>query len=328
MMNNIDLTELRGKRLGWVVPSIRPYSRVMASTRIRAYDVINMCKEHGWDAGIYKPFLKYDLIIFQKAFKGRFLELARHLRRKGTKILLDINVNFIDEDEHFVNSTHQSAIKEMLEICDGVVVSSPFLKSLYEKNCANKSIFLIEEIIDGMFYRPGKIHKRSDNIKLVFCGYAVKAEELYLIEDVLKSLHREYGAELLFVCDRDPGIDIIPHRFIKYRHRSLPEQLIAGDIKISPRDMSRRYNLGHSFTRIGYPMSLGIPVVASPVPSYEGSPAVLCNDRDEWYKALESLILNSDERNRLGAAGKEYVKEHYSKEVISVKYAQMFKDLF
>ena len=133
--------------------------------------------------------------------------------------------------------------------------------------------------------------------------------------------------ELILICDHDPKLDFINYKYIHYNFSKLPEILLRGDICIAPRDVTVGYNLGHAFTKIGYPMSVGLNVLASPVPSYEGSPAILCDSVGEWESNLNELITNVDKRKFLARIGREYCLENYSLDVIGEKYLEYFNKI-
>jgi hypothetical protein len=158
-------------------------------------------------------------------------------------------------------------------------------------------------------------------------GYAVKAAAVLRIRGVLERVGARHAIEVVFLCDRDPGIRLagVPTRFVPHVQSRLAEDVRACDVKIAPRDLSDRYNLGHAFTKIGCPMAAGLPVVASPVDSYRGSPAILCESDAEWERALERLVSSADERNRLGAEGVTHCRRHYTMDVVGGQYAEVFR---
>lgn len=71
-------------------------------------------------------------------------------------------------------------------------------------------------------------------------------------------------------------------------------------------------------------MSVGVPVVASPVPAYKGSPALLCTTDEEWRKNLELLFENNEKRNQLSKAGRIYCQQKYSTRKIMSEYRDLF----
>ena len=310
-------------KIGWVIPLRLPYATVMASTRLRVYDVMRYLRQEGIRTEFYNPLSSYRVVIFQKAFERKMIPFAQSLKRKGVRIIFDINVNYIDDDAQFVTPTQKRDIYEMLRLADHVITPSPFLRDLYAR--FHGDVRVIEEIIEDRFFQIRKEHRDSDGVTLLFCGYAVKSEELREIRDILQALYKKHRIKLLLICEKKPHIDIIPYEFIRYDHHRLPRLLLRGDIKISPRDMSRKYNWGHAFTRIGYPMSAGLPVVASPVPSYRGSPALLCDSMDCWRNTLEELVTDPQKRELLSRRGCDYVRRNFTRAIIIPKYIELLK---
>ncbi|MBU1077448.1 MAG: hypothetical protein KKH98_09160 [Spirochaetes bacterium] len=314
---------LSNVKIGWIIPEKASYRKAMASTRIRVYDIIKGLKKYHIWSGLYKSYLSYNIVIFQKAFSSKYLQIALELKEKNTKIIFDINVNYIDFDKTFVTGKQKKDIKEMLKISDFVITPTKYLADVYRK--FHHQVYVIEEMIDDRFFSVKKKHKNNKSVNLLYCGYAIKAQDLNLIKDVLKKIYSQYKTGLILICDKDPCLDIIPYTFVKYNINKLHKLFLLGDIKISPRDLTRKYNLGHAFTKIGYPMAVGLPVVASPVFSYKESPAILCNTIKEWKNSLEQLILNERIRNDLAYKGINYVRNNYTERVITRKYIQLFK---
>ncbi len=211
-----------------------------------------------------------------------------------------------------------------LDITDTVLVSSPFLKEIAEKYHPDVR-YIPEHISTIGSYSPKTL---SSPTKLLYCGYAVKANDVLLIENVLDELLREYNLEFIFVCDYNPSIKLpVKASFVKYEQKTLSEILRQGDIKIAPRRLDNSYDLGHSFTKIGYPMSVGLPVVASPVPSYEKSPALLAIANEDWLNHLRFLINNPTEYSMLSEKGIAFVKDNFSLKKIGDMYIKLFEGI-
>ncbi len=319
-----------GKReytIGWVTNARWPYRNVMASIRIRCLDIIKYLKTQDVKTGIYKPFKKYDMVVFQKSFSEKHYEIARKLSAAKSKIVLDVNVNYFVKAGETTQVTKKQIedLHRFLGLTDTVLVSSTYIKSVAEKY--HSDVRYIPEHISTI--GAHSLKKLSSPPKLLYCGYAVKADSILLIEDVLKELSREYNFEFIFVCDKDPSMKLpVRTHFIKYRHENLTNILRQGDIKVAPRRLDNSYDLGHSFTKIGYPMSVGLPVVASPVPSYEGSLALLAVAKEEWLRYLKLLINNPAEYHLLSQKGISFVKENFSLQKIGQMYIELFESLF
>jgi glycosyltransferase involved in cell wall biosynthesis len=313
-------------KIGWVVDASWPYRNVMASTRIRCLDIIEFLRAQGIKTGLCRPFRRYDIVVFQKSFSEKHYEIAKRLSTAGSKIVLDVNVNYFVKVGETTQVTEQQIenLHRFLELTDIVLVSSPYLKGISEKYHPDVR-YIPEHISTIGSYSPKKL---SSPAKLLYCGYAVKADSVLLIEDVLRELSREYDFEFIFVCDKNPYIKLpIKTSFIKYRHKNLANILRLGDIKIAPRRLDNSYDLGHSFTKIGYPMSVGLPVVASPVPSYEGSPALLATTEEEWLHHLRLLISNPSEYYMLSQKGISFVRENFPLQKIGNMYIELFESL-
>ncbi len=328
-INSLKFRRKNVLKIGWVVPGVKTYNSAMASTRIRCYDVIIYLNNSGFYSGLYKSFIGYDIVIFQKAFMPAHIRLAKILRNQSVKIVFDINVNYVTDNVHEssqVLNRQTEDIKEMLNVVDYVFVPTKYLFDVYKK--FNNNIFVIEESIPEYFFYTQKKHNtKNRNINLLYCGYAIKASELLLIRDVLDGLRREFGVNLVTICERDPRLPSIKYKYIKYNIWNLPSLMAECDISIAPRNLELEYNLGHAFTKIGYPMSIGLPVVASPIPSYIDSPAVLCSNQDQWYYELKRLILQPDIRECLGRKGKEYTLRNFSMNIIGGKYVNILKNI-
>lgn len=313
------------------------YNKALASARLRCYDLINYFKnDKDISAELYNHTKKYDVVVFQKLFNAKALALAQYLRDKGTKTVFDIGTNYLELDAECVSSEQQEMCIRMLEKMDYVSVSSPFLKIAYEAQHSN--VHFINDAVEDRFLKFTKQHtkvctkeKKDEKIKLVYCGYSVKAKELIYIRQALLNLWALYPIEILYITDKDPGDFLgIPYEFVKFDYAKLPEQFIQGDIKISPRNLDRAYNMGHSVVKIAYPMSVGLPVVASPVPSYLPylQEENVCYTNDEWFLALERLIWQGRElRCSQGVQNKRIVEKELCLSATGREWRLFFKGI-
>lgn len=317
-------------RIGFIVNEfLAPYSKIMASTRIRVYDVIRMfwCDKY-FLVEVYTAFRKYNIVIFQKTFDERAFEIAKKLKERNTKVLLDINVNYYDASSKYIRKRQNEDIIKFTEFADSVIVPTGFLEESIKTIFPKKRVWVIEESIEDKFFEEKK-EKFIKPLKLIWCGYSVKARELLLITDVLIRLYKKINFELILICEKDPKIRIgeVPIIFIRYNHSKIPALLLKGDIFIAPRELSDSYNLAHTFTKIGIAMAVGLPVIASPVLSYQNSPAILCADKEEWEENLEKMLTDIPSLKYLSQKGTKYVKENYSPQVIKSKYKRLFTTL-
>ena len=303
-------------KVGFCISGIpKPYNQVMASTRLRVYDIIkHLNQTTEFSAELYKNWKKgkYDIVIFQKYFNHKAYNLATELKKKGIKIILDVNVNYYEKsNKGFVKEDQRKDIFSFTKIADAIITTTEYLELIIAKYFQTKNIITIPENINEIFFAKRKMHIKKEVIKLLYVGYSVKASEILLIKEVLEELGKRYKLQMIFICDENPEIKFenLESKFIKYKQNRIHLQLMEGDIKIASRALEDSYNRAHSFTKIGYPMAVGIPVIASPVDSYKNSPAILCSSKEEWAANLEKLVMDHEYREELSKKGVEYCKK-------------------
>jgi len=317
-------------------PYVVRYNNVMASTRLRVNDIIYYSLENtSFSASFYNPLKRYDILVFQKNFSKKAQDIAKRYRNLGSKTLFDINVNYFDRTSKRITAKQHVDIIRFIEHVDKIITTTEYIKDFIIENGFFSDVECIPEIVSDHFFQVKKDHLapkgrsgEDRKLKLVYVGYADKASELDLIGPLLENLNKKHGVTLLTICERRPSIKAdIPIDFVRYDQRTLPSDLIDGDIFIAPRDLEDSYNLGHSLTKIAYPMSVGLPVVASPIRSYLKTPALICKNDDDWNETLELLITDRLKRKRYGELGARFCRSNLSKEAVMKSYEKLFKGM-
>ena len=77
---------------------------------------------------------------------------------------------------------------------------------------------------------------------------------------------------------------------------------------------------------------MGIPVVVSDIPSYirtmrNADLDFACKDEVDWYKKIESLILDSSMRQATAIAGKQYADRISNTKVITKEWDNVFESI-
>lgn len=310
-----------------------------ASVRLRALNIIQLFKNHEqYRVETYRPWRRYDLIIFLRRDYWA-LALAKRLKKNGAKVAIDINANLFDHslygkgyfkefDIHYAD-----LITEFCQFADYILVTSPYLKKIAEEAIPITQCVFLPEIIEDQFFLKSKdpldFARSGKKLRFVYCGYAAKTDQLLLIQDTLEHLAKKYQVEYTLICERMPNLKMqgVQFNFVRYNQKTVSDDLCrGGDLFLAPRDNKDTYNLGHSFTKIGLPMSVGIPVIASPLPSYEGSPAIFCNDYLEgWEGSIEQLKQDPTRYQSLSENGKKYCFNHFSRHALMKTYSDFFR---
>lgn len=298
---------------------IQPYHSALASTRMRCYDIMTYLNGRQVRAELYKPFKKYAVAVFSKTRSDRAVKAARRLRAQGVKIIFDSYCEYLTDDTK--RNREKENILKILKVADTVITPSRVQRDMYAS--LHPDVFDIPESVEASLFLQRKRHLKKDKVTLVYCGYAVKARDVLYIKEVLRELTGSGKCELLLICERDPGLKELPYRFLKYDQKRIADLLLEGDIMIAPRAMEKEENKSHSFSKVAYPLAVGLPAVASPMPSYIGSPVILCQNQQEWRETLAGLIAEEGKRQEIGDAGREYVREHYSIEAVGGRYLEL-----
>lgn len=317
------------KRIGFVIPQIHTYNNVMASTRMRVYDIINFFKnDPKYFLELYKPIHNYDILIFQKYFDKKAYNIAIKHKKRGVKIILDLNVNYFDWSSTLIEKKQSNDLKSFLNISDHLIVTGDFLYDKAREQLPKLDSTIINECISEKYFLGQKIKFNREKI-LVWSGYSQKAKDLYIIKDVLEDLRKKHSFKIRVIAEKDPQLSFknIEVEYKKYAENTIVNDLSAADFFIAPRNLDDPYNLSHSFTKIGVAMGIGLIVFASPVPSYLNSPAVICRKNEDWKEKLDLALNEKIEIDLKSKQGKKYVKNNFSQKIIKKQYENFFNKL-
>lgn len=315
-------------RVGIVLSGfILPYMRATAVARLRVYDVIEIfATSREVAVELYFPERRYDAVIFEKTFDGRAYNMARILKQRGTKIILDSNVNYFSDSTPRVTPYVAERAHAMAGLADAIIVPSQQLAITLREMLKHRNIKYIPEPIPERYLHQPKV-SFTPTPRLVWCGYHKKGYELESIAHELARVRDTYGAELTVISDKDPRPRIGPYQFLPYRERAIAQNLTLADVFIAPRVLDQAYKYHHTFSKIGLPMACGLPVIASPVPAYRNSPAILCNTMQDWQTAFDNLYTGNIDLVNLSQRGKEYCRKEFSWERVRTYYSELFQSL-
>lgn len=148
----------------------------------------------------------------------------------------------------------------------------------------------------------------------------------------LEKLQQNTDFMLHIICNEDPGFTNIRYRFIPWQQATEIDDLLNFDIGIMPLRNTDWERGKCGFKALQY-MALGIPVVASAVGANNDilthgydSLLVAADNPDNWVHYLYMLIKNKEERQRMGAAGRQTVVSRYSINSNKEKYLRLFSE--
>jgi glycosyltransferase involved in cell wall biosynthesis len=180
---------------------------------------------------------------------------------------------------------------------------------------------IIPTVVDTDVFVP-KPHLSDEPVMLGWIGTHSTFPYLRAIFPVLQDLARTHPFTIKIVGAGMKGVNIpgVEVENLEWNLEREVEDFQSFDIGLYPIDPSlyaEKWAAGKSgFKAIQY-MAVGIPFVAAPVGSVAdiGEAGVThfpATTNHEWFKALELLLLDSELRQTMGAAGRCHVVEHYS----------------
>lgn len=319
------------------------------STRIVVLNMLPYLKAAGFDARIvFEPLTStktpdvtglaekikadgFDIVFLQKVFGDSVLALVRELRVAGIKTVFSIC--------DFVNPA-------MCENTDATIVVTDYLKSLYPEELQHK-VSVVHDGVEQPHWQKTDwgAHKgaRAEPLKAVLVTSATM-DRLPLLPDVPPWLHvtivgaysapgsrwkrlqanwwqmarknnwRERWRYMRFLANSRIAC-------VAWGPESVYEAMRTADIGIIPievdpvRDPTGEWKV-KSENRLTLMMAMGLPVIATPIPSYEpvvaqGVNAFLARSVEDWWEYLEALR-DPDLRRRVGQRARTSALEGYS----------------
>ena len=355
------------KRVGFIIDGRLPSVRSILSRRCSPRSLLVGEKpsssvaemRYGWiadrvnatDAGLryelYRPFRKYDAVVFLKSMSNACHKKAMELKARGARILFDANVDYYTTPKGVfpyegmapTAAQQQEAIR-MTTSCDAVIADSEHIAEVARAH--NTRVAWIPDNVD-MRLAPKSLNwgGGTPKISLLWSGIMLKMAELLVIENVLKTYANRIHLVLVTDSDSLPAcwsqelkqrfvglLSAVSHSLVQYTSVSaLMDIYSAGGIAISPRFLDNTYNLGHTEWKITLPMACGRLVLCSPQRSYEtvaqragGRGIRICRSDADWEASLEQLLRGGIDLKAEGLEAQAVVNKWYSTEVMAEQH--------
>jgi len=198
--------------------------------------------------------------------------------------------------------------------------------------CGNRSIAeyvsskggrarIIPTVVDTDVFQPAPRRAKGAPVVLGWIGTHSTFPYLESIFSVLSELAKNYSFRLKVVGAGKDEVSIsgVEVENLPWRLEREVQDFQSIDVGLYPIDSnlySGKWAFGKSgFKAIQY-MAVGIPYVATPVGGSAeigeaGATHFFASTKEEWHQALERLITDAEQRQRMGAAGRRHVTENY-----------------
>lgn len=238
---------------------------------------------------------------------------ALNLRKwSGCKLVIDIDDNWYavsqDNPAHDMSKLLRSNFETALSMADGVTVSVPMLKSVYER--LNENIYVFENGIDFSIWDKLKKNTVHKGIRIGWEGAHGHMADLNLVAPAIEAIKKKYDVTFVTMGVKAPFSDE-HHEWVTVS--DYPEKLASLnlDIALAPL-VDSAYNRCKSNLRWLEFSALKVPVIYSPTENQKGLPGIAARTNYDWYEALESLILDRKLRISYGGEQYEYARQHFN----------------
>lgn len=258
--------------------------------RIRTYNIVKQMQKYGYQADIidFSEIESYDIIVFgQDALSPGEIQRAKDLGKKTILNLCEALFEFNCQD--YVDS---------IESVDMVVCCSKALADLVQQHTKQANVSVVADAVECDFNK-NCTYSINDNLVVGWIGMGGSSPHA----EKLRPLIEKLGYRLVTIHEHD-------NADIKWNRDTWEEQLLKCDVAIAPVDY--KLQPAKSNNRLTTYMSLGLPVIASPLPAYleiiDSNNGFVAETNQEWELSLR-LLKHKEERQRVGQAGKETAKQ-------------------
>ena len=320
-----------------------------ASFRYRALLPCKYLKQEGWSCEIfrYKNIEKYQVVVFQKLYDEKTIELVKILKSQGVITVFDLCDNhfYYQLDEPSALAERSQRLQKMLDIVDVISVSTPELKKLIGAK-TDKIPIVIDDAIEvpktnllfkGYLQLKNIFRKIPNNhFNIVWYGNAGTENPPYGMIDLarilssLEELHQEIPIKLTVISNSESTFEKyfasarFPTKYYKWSLLTFPYIFSDHDVCIIPINLNphTQYKTNN---RLVLSLLLGVPVIADKIPSYEEFEGfALFSD---WNKNLHKYAFNSMLRQQHIKQGKEYILAKYNRNRVVSQWSDLFQKL-
>lgn len=264
------------------------------------------------------------IAVFHRHYDQDALEAIRDARRRGIKVLTDIDDDLFNLARtnpayaQYASSNYQTKLKTLLQELDLIVVSTPDLAKKF--GVYNKT----HVVPNGLDFQnvwlplPASIRQK---VTIGYTGSTSHAGDFDFLKGLFRNLHRRYGSQIrwVFMGHRPPWLqDELPD-FEFYDWVSTPQypnavRQLGIDIGLAPL-VYNEFNLAKSNLKFLEYASIGAAFVGSDIGPYKTIPQecgfLLKNKKEAWEKTISRLIEHPELRIQSADRAQAYALANY-----------------
>lgn len=323
------MADLSDKSIGWVPEGPIEW----AACRMRVFEIADALTAHyGIKNHIGNMPSTVNAFVAQKICSKKVLDVANALKANGARTVFDLcDPHWLMKDD-VLTARGWDVVRAINEF-DHIIAPSNEMKRMLHRDFTGKlSVSVIPEGFD--FERkdmaPKGRHIRDTHLRVGWIGISQAMADLPMIFDVMRQMHARCGAILRLITYGKDELPFkiprgIPIEYVPWQLNTCNDAIRECDVMVIPSRMTP-YQMGKSVNRLALCWGLGVPVVASPLPSYVEymagfKPGYELIDKLDWYLKLAGLI-DPERRNELGLQGREYVRSTLDLKLLLPKWIE------
>ena len=192
----------------------------------------------------------------------------------------------------------------------------------------NKQVIKIPTCVDTVNRHNRLKNQQTAKIIIGWTGSQSTLKFLEPVIPVLEAIRKRFDFEFIIIADKAPSFELPFSRFVLWNEATEIEDLLQLNIGVMPLDNDPWCEGKCGFKLIQY-LSLGIPAIASPIGVNkiivdDGVNGYLCSNKEEWIKALTTLVEDESLRSQMGMDGREKVLKNYSIQSQTSNFLNLF----
>ncbi|MBL0356218.1 MAG: glycosyltransferase family 4 protein [Chitinophagaceae bacterium] len=155
-----------------------------------------------------------------------------------------------------------------------------------------------------------------EKVTIGWTGSFSTLKYLQVVQPVLSRLQEKYDFDIKIICNQQPSLHLRNVQYVEWSSENEVTELASCQIGLMPLTKDEWSEGKCGFKLIQY-LALEIPSVSSPVGVNKKIidnevNGFLCDSDEEWYAAIEKLLLDAELRIRMGKAGRQKIVKEYS----------------
>lgn len=248
----------------------------------------------GVDVSLNNPLKRYDAAIYFRGMRKNSLRFVQYLKLISRRVYWDTCVDYFDEHEA-ADALQVVCARGIAGMVSGICVPTEGIAKSAGRFSDN--VFVMPDPVNLEHFCSPKNTIDFDKPVFGWSGVACKAKFLAPYADFLDRRTR-------IVSEVPPELPF-RYEFHRWDYATFPDVLLKCDIAFLPRTLDSTYTRNNSSFKALVFGVMGIPIIASRLPSYEllardfQAIAFLEDHRDNPREALDSLRLKDRSPSRL-----------------------------